>query len=59
MSTNPSTYLVKAVYSAHGQALLVIVAVVYIGAWLAATRFRFLADADLVDERVLASAAPS
>jgi len=35
------------------------VAVVYVAAWLAATRFRFLADADLVDERTPASAAPS
>jgi hypothetical protein len=27
--------------------LLVVVAVLYLGAWLLATRFRFLADADL------------
>jgi SAM-dependent methyltransferase len=30
------------------QALLIVVAVLYIGAWLASTRFRVLADADLV-----------
>ena len=30
------------------QSLLLIVAALYVGAWLASTRFRFLADADLV-----------
>jgi protein-L-isoaspartate O-methyltransferase len=33
------------------QSLLVVVAALYVAAWLAATRLRFLADADLVDDR--------
>ena len=33
------------------QSLLIVVAGLYVAAWLAATRFRFLADADLVPER--------
>jgi SAM-dependent methyltransferase len=33
------------------QSLLIVVAGLYVAAWLAATRLRFLADADLIDER--------
>jgi hypothetical protein len=46
------------------QSLLIVVAGLYVAAWLAASRFRFLADADLVPGTVdagqgLASSAPS
>jgi SAM-dependent methyltransferase len=41
------------------QFLLVIVAALYVIAWLAATRVRILADADLVDERAAAAGTPA
>jgi hypothetical protein len=40
------------------RALLIVVAAFYVGAWLAATRVRVLADRDLVDERSLPALAP-
>jgi hypothetical protein len=39
------------------QSLLIVVAVLYVAAWLAATRLRFLADAELVDDRRAAEGA--